>query len=278
MPGNHTPISRPFWPEKQRLLFVIRKDFCCATTALQTYAIEAEVLRLCAERQELVSRILRQELELADLVGTLPERTADVASVSALPDAHDAALEADAPDAALPAPPGAAPPVAAAPVSVPVGTAAASVPVGGSWQHLVRYRVRTDGGAWRAGIASTYRPPLPPPVVLEDGTVLPATPLPPEPPLEVVVAAGDELQGGLIVEAVTETAVTVRRAGANAEPRALRNDPGDAPGRGAGEAACASGTAQGTGGGSGGNRAADLDARDFIYCTVAAGNPSGAAQ
>ena len=244
-------------------------------TVLQTYAIEAEVLRLCAERQELVSRILKQELELADLLGALPERTAavdppetagkppgtvgnppEVADVSALPDASaTAALEA-----ALPAPP-----VAAAPETVPAGAAAASVPVGGSWQHLVRYRVRTDGGAWRAEIASTYRPPLPPPVVLDDGTVLPATPPPPEPPLEMVVAAGDELRGGLIVEAVTDTAVTVRRDGADAEPRALRNDPGDAPGRGAGEMACAT---QGAGGGSGGNRGADLDARDFIYCTV----------
>ena len=240
-------------------------------TVLQTYAIEAEVLRLCAERQELVSRILKQELELADLVGALPERTAavdpsetagnppDVADVSALPDASaTAALEA-----ALPVPS-----VAAVPETVPAGAAAAAVPVGGSWQHLVRYRVRTDGGAWRAGIASTYRPPLPPPVELDDGTVLPVTPPPPEPPLEMVVAAGDELRGGLIVEAITDTAVTVRRAGADGEPRALRNDPGEAPGRAESDMVCAAGAAQGTGGGSGRGRAADLDARDFIYCTV----------
>ena len=238
-------------------------------TVLQTYAIEAEVLRLCAERQEVVSRILKQELELADLLGALPERTAvaagdlperagnppETADVSALPDASaTAALEAALP----PAPP----------MTVPAGGAAAAVPVGGSWQHLVRYRVRTDGGAWRAGIASTYRPPLPPPVVLEDGTVLPATPPPPEPPLEMVVAAGDELQGGLIVEAITDTAVTVRRAGADGEPRELRNDPGDAPGRYGGGMVCAAGAAQGAGGGSAGGRAADFDARDFIYCTV----------
>ena len=242
-------------------------------TVLRTYAIEAEVLRLCAERQELVSRILQQELELADLVGALPERRAEdppetagnpplisagnppgVASVSALPDA-DAATTLEA----------------VVPETVPAGAAAASVPVGGSWQHLVRYRVRADGGAWRAGIASTYRPPLPPPVVLEDGTVLPATPPPPDPPLTIVVAAGDELQGGLIVEAVTETAVTVRRAGADARPRELRNDPGNAPGRAAGGMVCAAGTAPGTGGGSGGGRADEPDARDFIYCTVTAG-------
>ena len=238
-------------------------------TVLQTYAIEAEVLRLCAERQEVVSRILKQELELADLLGALPERTAvaaenpqgtvgsppEVAEASALPDASaTAALEA-----ALPAPSVAA---------VPAGAAVAAVPAGGSWQHLVLYRVRADGGAWRAGIASTYRPPLPPPVVLEDGTVLPATPPPPEPPLEMVVAAGDELQGGLIVEAITDTAVTVRQAGADGEPRQLRNDPGDAPGRGGGGMVCAAGSAQGAVGGAGAGRSAELDARDFIYCTV----------
>ena len=247
-------------------------------TVLQTYAIEAEVLRLCAERQELVSRILKQELELADLLGALPERTAEVdppevagnppgtvgnppgvAEASALPDASaTAALEAAVP----------VPSVATVPETVPAGAAAAAVPVGGSWQHLVRYRVRVDGGAWRAGIASTYRPPLPPPVVLEDGTVLPATPPPPEPPLEIVVAAGDELRGGLIVDAITDTAVTVRRAGADGGPRELRNDPGDAPGRGTGEMVCAAGAAQGTGGGSGAGRTAAFDARDFIYCTV----------
>ena len=125
----------------------------------------------------------------------------------------------------------------------------------GHWTHLVRYRVRVGDGAFRAGIASTWNPPPPPPVVLDDGTVIPpGPPPPPDPPLMTIVAAGDVLPGGLVVAEIGEKDVLVRdpQTEADADARALRNDPGpsDRPLAGA---SCPTGAA---------------DARDFVYCRV----------
>ena len=241
-------------------------------TVLQTYAIEAEVVRLCAERQAQINRILQLEAELEqiltagsrqqpeEMVGRQEDLTG--AGEAALPPRDPVAVPGSSegpPDDAAASVPDVS--VTAAPDPV-VGSAAASPSPAGSWQHLVRYRVRVAGGAWRAGIASTYRPPLPPPVVLEDGTLMPVTPLAPEPPLELVVAAGDRLEDGLIVEAITDEAVMVRGDGDDGEPRRLRNDPGPAPARAQDNAGCT---------------ADNADPREFVYCTVAAGNPSGAA-
>ena len=241
-------------------------------TVLQTYAIEAEVVRLCAERQARINRILQLEAELEQILTAgsrqQPEETVErqedltgVGEAALLPRdpvAVPGSSEGPPDDAAASVPDVS---VTAAPDPV-VGSAAASPSPAGSWQHLVRYRVRVAGGAWRAGIASTYRPPLPPPVVLEDGTLMPVTPLAPEPPLELVVAAGDRLEDGLIVEAITDEAVMVRGDGDDGEPRPLRNDPGPAPARAQDNAGCT---------------ADNADPREFVYCTVAAGNPSGAA-
>ncbi len=241
-------------------------------TVLQTYAIEAEVVRLCAERQARINRILQLEAELEQILTVEarqpPEETVERqedltgAGEAALPPRDPVTVPGSSegpPDDAAASVPDAS--VTAAPDPV-VGSAAASPSPAGSWQHLVRYRVRVAGGAWRAGIASTYRPPLPPPVVLEDGTLMPVTPLAPEPPLELVVAAGDRLEDGLIVEAITDEAVMVRGDGDDGEPRRLRNDPGPAPARAQDNAGCT---------------ADNADSREFVYCTVAAGNPSGAA-
>lgn len=62
---------------------------------------------------------------------------------------------------------------------------------------------------------------------------MPVKPLAPEPPLELVVAAGGRLEYGLIVEAITDEAVMVRGDGDDGQPRRLRNDPGPAPAKGA---------------------------------------------
>ncbi len=241
-------------------------------TVLQTYAIEAEVVRLCASRQARINRLLQLEAELEQILTAgsrqQPEETVgrqeDLtgAGEAALPPRDPVAVPGSSegpPDDAAASVPDVS--VTAAPDPV-VGSAAASPSSAGSWQHLVRYRVRVAGGAWRAGIASTYRPPLPPPVVLEDGKLMPVTPLAPEPPLELVVAAGDRLEDGLIVEAITDEAVMVRGDGDDGEPRRLRNDPGPAPARAQDNAGCT---------------ADNADSREFVYCTVAAGNPSGAA-
>ena len=245
-------------------------------TALATYAIEAEVLRLCADRQAQIKRILAQEADLVKLVAALPgpaaERQGDLTSVRQegltsvrqgdLTVTGEATLLPRAP-VTVPAAPGEDDPAVIAPGGIAV-RAAVSSSNAGTWRHLVRYRVRTDGGAWRAGIASTFQGPARQ-VRLDDGTVtlgpLPAA----DPPLEVVVAAGDRLKDGLIVEAVTDAAVTVRDPGADDEPWELRNDPGDADTRVSGDAACPAG---GSGQGAGHGGTADLDPRDFVYCTV----------
>ena len=241
-------------------------------SVLQTFAIDTAVLKLCAERQELIGRILAREFDLVKLVAALPERGAvaatgpvETAASSTLPVAGAAfasgAADAVAPDVAEEALAAAEPDT-----SMPVVTSRAVVP-DGHWRHLVRYRVRAEGGAWRAGIVSTWYPPPAPPVVLDDGQVLPGAPPQPDPPLETVVATGDTLGDGLVVEAITGTAVTVRGSGAGDEPWVLHNDPGEGPGRGAGATACVSG--DGKDGASGG--ADRPDARDFIYCTLAVG-------
>ena len=233
-------------------------------TVLRTYAIEAEVLRLCAERQAQINRILKLETELESILAATARPPSGGLAVTDAPTLPRASVTVPGssegpPDDAAASVPDAS--VTAAPDPV-LGSAAASPSSAGSWQHLVRYRVRVAGGAWRAGIASTYRPPLPPPVVLEDGTLMPVTPLAPEPPLELVVAAGDRLEDGLIVEAITDEAVMVRGDGDDGEPRRLRNDPGPAPARAQDNAGCT---------------ADNADPREFVYCTVAAGDTPGVA-
>ena len=141
---------------------------------------------------------------------------------------------------------------------------------GGDWRNLVRWRVRVEGGAWRAGVVSIFRPQALPPLVLDDGTVLPAPPLEPEPPLETIVAAGDRLEGGLVVEAVTRDTVTVRGAAQNSASKVLRNDPGVTDQGAASDPACAPGNS-GRNDGPGNSGSGDgFDARDFHYCTLGA--------
>ena len=261
------------------------------TTALDTLGVEREVLRLCDQRQRLINSILKREVELARLVAeALPVPQGDQSRVSRTRASQPALVVSPAEKAAagpVVADPGSEPGVPGTDVSVPgtplisspyparvsparvspdeaalsTGGGPAAVPGSGlpgtgSWSHVVSYRVRAGGGAWLAGIASTWTPPQPLAVTGEDGrTILPPA-LPPEPPLHRLVVQGDTLDGGLVVTNIDAAGVTVTDSSGKdgGAERRLRNDPGPAPKAANRMPSCPTGGA---------------DARDFIVCKVA---------
>ncbi|WP_419738608.1 hypothetical protein [Ruegeria sp.] len=267
-----------------------------AETVQDVFAVEAEVLRLCRERQELINAYLRADLEAAALLAlpvpapgpvseSVPEQAGeqdgDPIPPAAQPSPRKTLQNPDqAPDQALSAtthetsahgaftPPEAAPAAGSDPGGAPVisreappGAALPASSPDGNWTHLVRYRVRHRQGPWRAEIASIHTPPPPPPVetLIEGGrTVLTTPPAPPpDPALYGLFVAGDALPDGQIITAITEAGVFILPQGAQGRhARRLRPDPG----------------AQGEDGqdGSAGSDCPmqGYTARDFRYCRV----------
>ena len=220
-------------------------------TALETFAVEQEVLRLCEKRAALINKILRHDAELALLMAVRPAAVAPVRPAAVVPVPVSPAPVSSAPasaatDAVPPEPAMPEPPASVAGNGADSGVAVAAV--AGRWTRLVRYRVRAGDGAWRAAIASTWNPP-PPLVELDDGSIVPGDTPPADPPIMTIVAAGDVLPGGLVIAQIGEREVLVRDPRA-ADTWALRNDPGSA---GPADASCPTGAA---------------DARDLVHCRV----------
>ena len=252
------------------------------TTALETFAVEEEVLRLCNARQKIIVEILQRDAELAALLpvplptpapapeatalragaalitsplsvapetepGTSPANTAEETADTSSPGATAATQRSDIQNNVVtPRPP------------EPVGTDQVEVASsqGGSWTHVVRFRVRSGNGAWQADILSTHTPPPAAPIIRtrEDGTTwLEAAPLPePNAPVSALFRSGDTLPGGEVITAINATGVFVRKEGATARaPEALPVVPRLKPQNTSVSSPCV---------------AEHADARDVVYC------------